>query len=76
MLVRHDSITNDYQKYADELMRAVESENFQRINSINEDIQDWIKDWEREVNSNACTEAEMMNASSRMMSIASSLLGQ
>ena len=69
-------LCDDYQKYANQLMRAVESENFQRINSINEDILGWAEDWEREINRNSCTDTEMMNASSRMMSIANSLLSQ
>ena len=69
-----DKMCDEYQRMADKMIRATQSNDFTTIQSISSDIQNWMSKWEGELNSNSCNQEEMMNASSRMMSIAQSLM--
>ena len=68
-----DKMCDEYQRLVDKLMSATNSGDYTKIMNINEDVQTWLARWENEINQNSCTQAELLDASNRMMSIANSL---
>ena len=69
-----DKMCDEYQSMVNRMILATNSKDILIIQRITNEITNWMSKWESALKNNSCSEQEMMAASSRMMSIASSLM--
>ena len=71
-----DSMVDDYQILADKLKNSIDSNDFNSIMSVNQDVADWLKKWEGTTGNAAdnCSLNEIIDATNRMLAIAESLM--
>ena len=72
-----DGMVDEYQNLAEKLKNAMDSNDFNAIMSINQDVAGWLKKWESANSSAAadnCSLQDITSATNRMQTIASSLM--
>ena len=68
-----NKMVDEYQILIDRLINVTGPDNYTNYMKVDEEFQAWLVRWENSFESNDYTDAEILNASNRMLSIANSL---